>query len=891
MGQDRTSAKSNRGSARRAPGRGWLLAAALATAGPLHAQADLVVDINTSGSTALGFESFGSNSAVLDDRFYVFSAADPVTGLEPWVLDLASGVAQRLADINSGPAGSAPLNFTVVGTSLLFTATDAMHGTELWVTDGTPGGTELVEDIYPGVTSSAIAELTPVPGARAVFRADDGISGPELWISDGTPAGTYQVADIQSGPTGSGPASFAWAGGTLFFRANDGAHGSELWKWSSGATSLVADIEPGPASSSPGHIYPVPGYVVFGACRSPEGCELWRSDGTAAGTLLLDDLNPTGNSSPSRFFWHAGLATLFFNADDGVHGDELFQRTLAGATRLTDLYSNGGDSNPVVLGTLPGQLLFVARDDAPGTRLFAYDGFSVSVVKSLASVGAPGVAGSSVGWNGRVYFQQNASCWSTDGTAFGTIAWGLCVNVPDLALGAARIVHARRLGGESEIWSIDAADALEQETDFASFSSNPAGFAWLGTTAFFGAEDGVFGRELWFTGGTPASTGSLDLEPGGSGSNPRAFTPFGGAIWFIADSFALGDEIWHTDGTAGGTAAYELAAGPDGSAPSELAVLGSHLFAAAYDPALGAQLFRISDAGSPPELLAYGGDPDLYPERLTPSGTRLFFFGENAATGRELFVVDETATQSAPLEVIPGPGAPDPLDELAAWNGAAWFVADDGVHGPQIWTSTGTTVTRVTTLSSGNAPSNLAAGPGGLYFAYDDGTFGKELWRTDGSATTRVSDIAPLGGSSSPSNLTLAGDRLYFRANDGATGEELWWSDGVTVAQVADLRPGPSGSRPSGFRAAGDRLIVAADDGGGEELWIASGAGARRLPEAWVGAGGSNPTEVAVDPTGAFAYFSGIRLTTWREPFRVDLPLFWGDFESGDTAAWTSTVP
>ena len=42
------------------------------------------------------------------------------------------------------------------------------------------------------------------------------------------------------------------------------------------------------------------------------GTELWKSDGTPAGTFMLADLNPDGDSTPSDFVAYNGA--LYFNA-------------------------------------------------------------------------------------------------------------------------------------------------------------------------------------------------------------------------------------------------------------------------------------------------------------------------------------------------------------------------------------------------------------------------------------------------------------------------------------------------------------------------------------------------------------------------------------------------
>ena len=61
----------------------------------------------------------------------------------------------------------------------------------------------------------------------------------------------------------------------------------------------------------------------------PDGRELWQSDGTAAGTALVKDINP-GTYSPGPSYLTAVGGTLFFTAFDYDHGRELWR------TGLTD---------------------------------------------------------------------------------------------------------------------------------------------------------------------------------------------------------------------------------------------------------------------------------------------------------------------------------------------------------------------------------------------------------------------------------------------------------------------------------------------------------------------------------------------------------------------------
>src|SRR5262249_38054003 len=57
-------------------------------------------------------------------------------------------------------------------------------------------------------------------------------------------------------------------------------------------TYLVKDIDSGAADSNPGRLVAVNAETFFDASDGVHGDELWKSDGTAAGTVLVKDINP-----------------------------------------------------------------------------------------------------------------------------------------------------------------------------------------------------------------------------------------------------------------------------------------------------------------------------------------------------------------------------------------------------------------------------------------------------------------------------------------------------------------------------------------------------------------------------------------------------------------------
>ena len=211
---------------------------------------------------------------------------------------------------------------------------------------------------------------------------------------------------------------------------------------------------------------------------------------------------------------------------------------------------------------------------------------------------------------------------------------------------------------------------------------------------------------------------------------------------------------------------------------------------------------------------------------LTSGDGRLYFIGSE----KELW----TSSKEDPTDLIILKRFSS-ISDLTVVGATLYFVADDGISGPELWRSSGTVastrmVKDINGGTDGSSPSSLTNLRGVLYFVANNGMHGRELWKSNGSprGTTLVKDIMPRGGSSNPTGLTAVNHMLFFAAKDARHGTELWKTDGTPggTAMVKDIRGGTGvNSSPSHLvNVYGTLFFAAADASAGRELWKSDGS-------------------------------------------------------------------
>jgi ELWxxDGT repeat protein len=339
----------------------------------------LVMPLPSDSGNATGLTAVGKRLLFSADN------EDGVHGRELWVYDATvSPPSLNVIDLDPGtttttytdkttktkvtvtlPNSSDPEGITAVNGAALFVAFDGKTY-DLWKSDGTAAGTAVVK----GLSTQSGLQAPPVVVNGVMYFG----AGGSLWRSDGTAAGTAALKNLQV-------SDLTHVGGTLFFRS--GAYLSQLWKsdGTSNGTVLIKDFNY--SSNSDSAIQDLTasnGTLYFSASDAVHERQLWRSDGTAAGTFMVKQIFPGPVDGYSGLpAWLTDVnGLLYFSADDGVHGAELWQSdgTAAGTVMVQDIYpgvdayGNPNSSDPGWLVAFNGKLYFAATDATHGTELW-----------------------------------------------------------------------------------------------------------------------------------------------------------------------------------------------------------------------------------------------------------------------------------------------------------------------------------------------------------------------------------------------------------------------------------------------------------------------------------------------------------------------------------------
>jgi ELWxxDGT repeat protein len=604
------------------------------------------------------------------------------------VLVVSDGTATGTRQVPGFPDIGYVASFTTTPDGIVFSTYDGV----LWRTRGEPETTEVLLD--PAAFGFDQVFLLPPAGDRVLFSVyRSATESSEIWTTDGTPAGTRRVQELESGT-----AAAVSAGDRVYFIEGDSGIGAYHQLWTTDGTPegtrLVRDFGDLPASSGPFDQAALGGAVIFSARTEEHEVPLFRTDGTRGGTRLL-----SAEATRAQRFTLAGGRLFFATADDEVYPGTSYWYVRPSGVWSTDGTAAGTTPssrqvvtwNPVgPLGDAGGAVLFGGADSIPryyggpdvepwlarpGSAGRVKDLYRFAVETGHHHICVPGGShpGPGVAVGGVLLFaaddgRSGRELWASDGTAAGT-----------------RLV--------ADINPLHSPDPPEPDCDYRAetpLGSDPRELVSLPGGAIFTADDGVHGREIWRTNGTPAGTRLIaNLVPGADSAAPHDLVAWRNRVYFFAALPGGGEGLWRTDGTARGTVlvhALMLAGLP--SWGTRLTVAGDRLFFAVYNESTGTELWTSRGDAASTRLVAdlRPGAPGSFPQALTAAGTgRVVLAADDGQTGQEPWISDGTAAGTARLgDINPGrdASAPGPftLGTRFALTGA-WEPA----HGREPW--------------------------------------------------------------------------------------------------------------------------------------------------------------------------------------------------------------
>jgi ELWxxDGT repeat protein len=219
-------------------------------------------------------------------------------------------------------------------------------------------------------------------------------------------------------------------------------------------------------------------------------------------------INPKTRDSWPQYFTDVN-GTVFFTADDGVHGVQLWKTdgTESGTVLVKDIPGGYRGALPGNLTNVNGTLFFTANVTSSGFQLWKSDGTEAGtvLVKDIRPGGINPSPGGLINDNGTllfiIYAYPGRQLWKSDGTPDGTV---LIKN-------------------------------------FTGVTTSVASLTNVNGTAFFVASDGIQGAELWKSDGTTDGTVIVkDIRPGSAGSDPFELFNSNGTLFFTATASSCG---------------------------------------------------------------------------------------------------------------------------------------------------------------------------------------------------------------------------------------------------------------------------------------------------------------------------------------------------------------
>ncbi len=631
------------------------------------------------------------------------------------------------------------------------------------------------------------------------------------------------------------------------------------------------------SNSNPKDFVIVGNVFYFIASGLDTGYELWRSDGTDFGTYIVKDINP-GYKNAFVDETSSNLTNingvLYFSADDGINGFELWKSdgSEAGTVMVKNIAGGVSNSSPYGFTSINSEIVFGCDDGVNGVELWKTDGTNSGTVllKNISS-GSSSTPKNFIFFNNKIYFDAyNESfgneIWMTDGTSANTILQNDLLpgdvsgvnNLTGMLLFNNELYFRGRDGSSGfELWKTNGIvgnSTLVMDV----WSGSNDGFAGKILTAnstmiFFDGKTNLSGKEIWKSNGNSSGTAIVkDVYSGyEDGIDYSMNYAFIGQTLYFSGKNNIGNGIWKTNGTSLGTTLVKIiTTGSQSAYIFYMSSIDGSLYFSARQEVNGNKDYLWKSDGT---TLGTQLIKDVYlrgmdggsKNKIFKCNNAIFFAGNSAKNGWELWKTDGTTIGTNLFKDINYQAGSFPQD-LIELNGEVIYSAQSEL-GTELYKSNGTELGTIlvkdvsTDLNGGGGlfdfnNYNKSVKVGNQIFFSAIATNGsggdRELWKTDGTeaGTVLIKDIGGVGISGLDENFghdyAVLNNSLFFLADDGINGHELWKSDGTSAGtyMVKDLTPGSADSYINTMCVFNNKVFFVSKSG--KEIWYTDGTDA-----------------------------------------------------------------
>lgn len=433
-----------------------------------------------------------------------------------------------------------------------------------------------------------------------------------------------------------------------------------------------------------------------------------------------------------------------------------------------DIQSGPAGSDPVLLTPFNNKLYFGANDGTNGRELWSYDGTNpptmVYNINPAAATAIPLAYNQQMGMlNGKLYFP------ASNGTTGEELYFYDGVNPP----------------------------ALAADIETGAGSSAPRNFLTIGNKMYFRATSTASGTELYSYDGTNPPV-KFEINSGVSSSFPSYLTEYNGKLYFTGNTAATGTEVFVYDpATNAYNVVQDIVAGNGGSSPGGLSVGGGKLWFVAQTAAFGAEVYsydgtmvtRVTDVAAGALTGASSSGTFWY-------NNSVYFSGSNDGITTQLYKYDP-ATGNSSLVYAINPGGSGSPNNFIEYKGKLYFQGNTAAAGQELWVTDGTTTTMAADINPGATGSSVAdfeVWNNHLFMNAANGTTGFELFRLNDptgivspSFKGSIKVFPNPAGDNAGMEITLSEPQTIRVQITDATGREMWSHSQYTSAGTTRL--------------------------------------------------------------------------------------------------------